>query len=166
VPPPRVERLSDRHDRTVFASGVDPLDRYLRTQASQDVRRRVAACFVLVDGDDPATIGYYSLAAASVALVDLPEKLTKRLPRYPTVPAILMRRLAVDERHRGRRFGEFLLLDAFSRALRSDIASYAFIVDAKDDTAARFYSRYRFLSLTRGGRRLFLPMAEVAKLFA
>jgi GNAT superfamily N-acetyltransferase len=135
-------------------------------QAGQDVRRRVAACFVLVDGDDPATIGYYSLAAASVALVDLPEKLTKRLPRYPTVPAILMRRLAVDERHRGRRFGEFLLLDAFSRALRSDFASYAFIVDAKDDTAARFYSRYRFLSLTRGGRRLFLPMAEVAKLFA
>jgi GNAT superfamily N-acetyltransferase len=166
VPPPKVERLSDRHDRTVFASGVDPLDRYLRTQASQDVRRRVAACFVLVDGDDPATIGYYSLAAASVALVDLPEKLTKRLPRYPTVPAILMRRLAVDERHRGRRFGEFLLLDAFSRALRSDFASYAFIVDAKDDTAARFYSRYRFLALTRGGRRLFLPMAEVAKLFA
>jgi GNAT superfamily N-acetyltransferase len=166
VPPPRIERLSDRHDRTTFASGVEPLDRYLRMQAGQDVRRRVAACFVLVAGDDPATIGYYTLAAASVALVDLPEKLAKRLPRYPTVPATLMGRLAVDARYRGRRFGELLLLDAFSRALRSDVASYAFIVDAKDDTAARFYSRYRFLALTRGGRRLFLPMAEVAKLFA
>jgi GNAT superfamily N-acetyltransferase len=166
VPPPKVERLSDRHDRTVFASGVDPLDRYLRTQASQDVRRRVAACFLLVAGDDPAKKGYYTLAAARVALIDLSEKLAKRLPCYPTVPAILMGRLTVDVRYRTRRFGEFLLFDAFSRALRSDIASYAFIVDAKDDSAARFYSRYRFLSPTRGGRRLFLPMTEVAKLFA
>lgn len=39
----RIEPLSDRHDRAAFTSGVDPLDRYLRTQAGQDVRRRAAA---------------------------------------------------------------------------------------------------------------------------
>lgn len=54
----------------------------------------------------------------------------------------------------------------FRRALESEIASYAFIVDAKDETAARFYGRYRFLPLVQGGRRLFLPMAEIANLFA
>lgn len=166
MPPFRIEPLSDRHDRTPFTSGVEPLDRYLKRQASQDVRRRVAACFVLVAGEDPALIGYYTLAASSIALIDLSEKLAKRLPRYPNVPATLMGRLAVDERCRGRRLGELLLLDAFRRALESEIASCAFIVDAKDETAARFYGRYRFLPLVQGGRRLFLPMAEIANLFA
>lgn len=162
----RIEPLSDRHDRAAFTSGVDPLDQYLRTQAGQDVRRRVAACFVLVAGEDTGAIGFYTLAAASVALIDLPEKLAKRLPRYPALPAVLMGRMAVDQRHRRQRLGELLLFDAFRRALQSEIASFAFIVDAKDEAAGGFYNRYRFLPLGDGGRRLFLPMAEIAKLFA
>jgi ribosomal protein S18 acetylase RimI-like enzyme len=162
----RIESLSDRHDRTAFDSGVEPLDRYLLSQAGQDARRRVASCFVLVEGDGPAVCGYYTLAATSIALVHLPAASAKRLPRYPAVPATLMGRLTVDRRYRGRRFGELLLLDAFSRALRSDIASYSVVVDAKDEAAVAFYTRYGFLPLVEGGRRLFLPMAEIAKLFA
>ena len=76
-----------------------------------------------------------------------------------------MGRLAVASAHRGQRLGERLLLDAFSRALRSEIASFAFVVDAKGETAAAYYVRYGFLPLTRQGRRLFVPMAEIAKLF-
>jgi predicted GNAT family N-acyltransferase len=83
------------------------------------------------------------------------------------MPATLLGRLAVDRRHRGRGLGERLLLDAFGRALRSEIATYAFVVDAKDETAAGFYAAYGFIPLTGGGRRrLFLPMAEIARLFA
>jgi GNAT superfamily N-acetyltransferase len=145
---------------------VEPLDRYLRQQAGQDVKRRVASCFVLVSGNDPAPVGYYTVAATSLALSELPETLTRRLPRYPVVPATLMGRLAVDARYRRHGHGELLLFDAFSRALRSDIASYAFVVDAKDDKAAEFYRRYAFLPLVTGSRRLFVPMAEIAKLFA
>jgi hypothetical protein len=166
IPALRIEPLSNRHDRERFDSGVAPLDRYLRQQAGQDARRRVASCFVLVAGDDPAPIGFYTLAAASLALAELPEALSNRLQRYPFVPATLMGRLAVDRRHRGGGNGEFMLLDAFSRALRNEIASYAFVVDAKDDSAAAFYLRYHFLPLVEGGPRLFVPMAEIARLFA
>jgi GNAT superfamily N-acetyltransferase len=127
---------------------------------------RVASCFVQVAGDDPVPIGYYTLAATGLALADLPEVLAKRLPRYPVVPATLMGRLAVDARRQGRGHGELLLFDAFSRALRNEIASYALVVDAKDDKAERFYRRYRFIPLATVGRRLFVPMAEIAKLFA
>jgi GNAT superfamily N-acetyltransferase len=162
----RIEPLSDRHDRTVFSSGVEALDRYLRQQAGQDARRRVASCFVLVGANDPTAIGYYTVAATSLGLSELPETLAKRLPRYPVVPATLMGRLAIDARHQGHQHGERLLFDAFSRALRSDIASYAFVVDAKDDRAVEFYRRYAFLPLVTGSRRLFVPMAEIAKLFA
>jgi GNAT superfamily N-acetyltransferase len=162
----RVEPLGERHDRSGFASGVEPLDRYLRHQAGQDTRRRVATCFVLVEAEGIVPMGYYTLTATGVALSGLPETLAKRLPRYPVVPATLMGRLVVDRRHRGRGLGELLLLDAFSRVLRSEIASYAFVVDAKDAAAAAFYQHYRFLPLAEGGRRLFVPMAEIAKLFA
>jgi predicted GNAT family N-acyltransferase len=165
-PPYRIEPLSARHDRAAFSSGVEPLDRYLKAQAGQDSRRKVASCFILTRADEPSQVlGYYTLSALSIALTDLPFSIVKRLPRYPTVPATLMGRLATDFRHRGKRLGELLLFDACSRVLRSEIATFALVVDAKDAAAERFYTRYRFLKLSAGSRRMFLPITEIAALF-
>jgi predicted GNAT family N-acyltransferase len=161
----RIEPLSTSHDRDGFECGVDVLDRYFKTQATQDVRRHVASCFVGIDGDG-IVCGYYTLSAAAIALTDLSPDLSRKLPRYPILPATLMGRLAVDRRYRGQRLGELLLFDAFSRTLRSEIASYAFLVDAKDDKVQAFYERYRFRKLTSTGRRLFLPLAEIVNLFS
>jgi GNAT superfamily N-acetyltransferase len=166
APALRIEPLSERHERESFASGVAPLDRYLRQQAAQDTRRRVASCFVLVGNDEHVPIGYYTLAATGIALAGLPEALAKRLPRYPMAPATLMGRLAVDARHQRQGHGEFMLLDALSRTLRNEIASYAFVVDANDDNAVRFYQCFGFRSLTAGTRRLFMPVTEIARLFS
>ena len=160
----RVELLGDQHDRAAFSCGVEALDRYLHVQAGQDSRRRIASCFVLV-APDGSLAGYYTLSATGVALTDLPSELTRKLPRYPLVPAVLMGRLAVDRRWRGKRFGEVLLFDAFRRTLRSDIAAYAFVVDAKDDAAQTFYERYGLKGLPSAGRRLYIPLAEIARLF-
>lgn len=166
APALRIEPLSERHERESFASGVAPLDRYLRQQAAQDTRRRVATCFVLVGNDEHVPIGYYTLTVTGMALAELPKALAKRLPRFPRVPAILMGRLAIDARHQRQGHGEFMLLDALSRALRNEIASYAFVVDANDDNAVRFYQCFGFRSLTAGTRRLFMPMTEIARLFS
>jgi len=161
----QITPLDDLHDRAAFECGVEPLDRYFKTQAGQDVRKRVASCFVLTDGS-PAPIAFYTLTATSIALHDLPASLGKKLPRYPSVPATLMGRLAVDHRYRGKRLGELMIMDAFSRTLRSEIATYAFVVDAKDERAESFYKAYDFLQLGEVQSRLFMPMAEIAKLFA
>lgn len=166
APALRIEPLSERHERESFASGVAPLDTYLRQRAGPEARRRVATCFVLVGNDEHVPIGYYTLAATDILLAELPEPLAKRLPSYPMVPATLMGRLAVDARHQRQGHGEFMLLDAFSRALRNEIASYAFVADVKDDKAARFYQGFGFRSLAAGARRLFMPMTEIARLFS
>lgn len=159
----RIDLLGERHDRSAFASGVEALDRYFQIQAGQDARRRVATCFVLtVDG---VVAGYYTLSATSILLSELPPVTSKKLPRYPVVPATLMGRLAVDRRYRGQGYGEALLLDAFARTLRSDIASFAFVAEAKDDAAVAFYERYGFLGLPSAGRRMFKPLSEIAALF-
>jgi len=160
----RVEALNSRHDRSKFDSGVEPLDRYFRTQAGQDARKLMAAPFVLVLPDDRIA-GYYTLSSTSVQLGELPEQIARKLPRYPLAPATLLGRLAVDQRQLRKGYGRFLLADALWRAARSEIASFAVVVDAKDDNARRFYERESFLSLPDQPMKLFRPMADIRRLF-
>lgn len=72
----------------------------------------------------------------------------------------------VEPLDRGKRLGELLLFDACSRVLRSEIATFALVVDAKDAAAEQFYTRYRFLKLSTESHRMFLPITEIAALFA
>lgn len=152
--------LNGAHERTTFDSGSAPLDRYLREQVTQDVRRRVAACFV-ASTDGKRIAGYYTLASASLLLAELPASTGKKLPRYPTVPAVRMGRLAVDQGFKGQGLGSALLADALGRAARSKVAAYALMVDAKDDAAANFYRHHGFIALPDSPRILFLPLATV-----
>ena len=160
----KVEPLAGEHDRIAFSSGVPPLDRYLREQAGQDARRRIAAPFVAVDEENRIR-GFYTLSATSILLTDLPPELAKRLPRYPRLPATLLGRLATDLTARGIGLGRFLLVDAMHRAWRSEIASFAFVVDAKDEGAARFYKRESFIPLQTDLQRLVRRMSDIARLF-
>ena len=152
--------LNVAHDRAAFDSGSEPLNRYLREQVTQDVRRRVAACFVAL-ADGVRIAGYYTLASASLLLTDLPASTGKKLPRYPTVPAVRMGRLAVDRAFKGLGLGGALLADALDRAVRSEIAAYALMVDAKDEAAAAFYRHHGFIALPDSPLTLFLPLATV-----
>lgn len=153
-------QLDAAYDRVTFNSGSEPLDRYLREQVTQDVRRRVAACFVALAGDQRIA-GYYTLASASLLLADLPASIGRKLPRYPTVPTVRMGRLAVDQAFKGQGLGGALLADALNRAARSEIAAYALMVDAKDEASAGFYRHHGFMVLPDSPRTLFLPLATV-----
>lgn len=124
----------------------------------------MAAPFVLLLADGTIA-GYYTLSSTSVQLAELPVQTVRKLPRYPLVPATLLGRLAVDRRQQGKGYGRFLLADALYRAARSEVASFAVIVDAKDDSARRFYERESFLALPDQPMKLFRPMADIRRLF-
>lgn len=164
----RVEALSKRHNREDFSCGVAPLDRYLKEQAGQDARKWVAAPFVLCESNGNAVLGYYTLSALSIDVGVWPDDAVRKLPRYPVVPATLLGRIAIDVRLRGQGMGEHLLMDALRRALDAsrEVASFAVVVDAKDDSVLPFYSRYEFTSFVDQPRRLFLPMGTIERLFA
>ena len=149
--------LKAEHDRSLFRSGSEQLDHYLREQVTQDIRRRIAACFVALE-DKRRIIGYYTLASAGVPLTSLPLESRKKLPRYPAVPAVRMGRLAVDQAFQGIGLGGALLADGIDRTMRAEIAAYALIVDAKNDDAAAFYRHYGFISLPDTPLMLFLPL--------
>jgi predicted GNAT family N-acyltransferase len=120
----------------------------------------VTACFVALSKDGRIA-GYYTIAPASVLLEDLPAKLIKKLPRYPSVPAVRMGRLAVDQAFKGQGLGGALLADALTRVIRSEIAAYALVVDARDNAAADFYRHHGFLETANQPLTLFLPLATV-----
>lgn len=162
----RIEALAEHHDRMSFSCGVEPLDRYLQRQAGQDLRKKVAAVFVLTP-DSKTIAGFYTLSAHMVNLPDLPPETARQLPRYPTVPATLLGRLAVSEQFRGLHLGERLLTSALETALAGSrqVASAAVVVDAKDELARRFYLHYDFLLLPSHPNRLFCPMKTIEKLF-
>ena len=152
--------LDQTHDRSRFNCGSEALDRYFREQVTQDVRRRVAACFVALD-EDQQIAGYYTLASASIMLVDLQASSGKKLPRYPTVTAVRMGRLAVDQGFMSRGLGGALLADALNRASHPEIAAYALMVDAKDAVAADFYRHHGFIVQPNSPLTLFVPLATV-----
>lgn len=151
------------HDRSAFSCGTATLDRYLRERASQDVRRLVASCFVIVETATDTVAGYYTLAATSVPANDLPAEVLKRLPRYPVLPAALVGRLAVDQRFRRRGIGSALLADAMLRALKADTKAFALIVEAKDENAAAFYRLEGFCPFANRPMSLFLPLATAQR---
>jgi ribosomal protein S18 acetylase RimI-like enzyme len=161
--PFRVEALSAQHDRAAFHCGEEALDRYFLTHATQDIRRRVANCFVVVETCSGVVAAYYTLSASSIPLVDIPPEEAKRLPRYPTIPAVRIGRLAVDQRFQRRGLGELTIVNALRRTVEGAAAAFALVVDAKNDSAVAFYTRYEFRPIAGNARTLFLPLATAEK---
>jgi ribosomal protein S18 acetylase RimI-like enzyme len=160
--PFRLEPLGTR-DRSGFECGVAALDQYFRTQVTQDARRRVTNCFVTIEAATDRIAAFYTIASASVATGDLPDDVTKRLPRYLTLPAVRIGRLAVDHRFQGSGLGTAMLADAAYRILHAAPAVFTLLVDAKDDQAVAFYEHHGFRRFTSQPRTLFLPMATAEK---
>ena len=166
--PEHISPLTKAHERKSFDCGHEDLNRYLREQARQDAEKRVAAPFVLTQPGDPKVLGFYTLSSSIIPVDELSQDLMKRLPRYGQLPVTLLGRLAVDRSAGGQGVGEFLLVDALRRSLEAaqQIAAMAVIVDAKNERAESFYRHFDFQPFQQTPLRLFLPIAQIAKLFA
>jgi GNAT superfamily N-acetyltransferase len=158
------ERVLDPtvHDRQGFDCGVPALNEYLQRYAEQHRRKGISAAYVLVDSAAVSIVlGYYTLSAAEVDVAQLADADRRRLPRYP-VPCFRMRRLACRIDQRGRGLGKLLVGCAVDRCLeaREQVAAYALIVDAKDQTARRFYEHFGFRRLIDRELTLYLSLGR------
>ena len=165
--PIKIEPLSEHHERSAFSCGEPELDDYFRQRAGQDERRNVARVFVATE-DDLGIVGFYTLSTCAIHPGPLPKEIARKLPRYDTIPAALIGRLARDLRARGRGVGELLLADAIKRVLGVDrsVAVWAILVDAKNEGASDFYKRFGFVPFPSRPGRLFLPTATARKAVA
>jgi len=158
--------LSKQHNKLDFTCGHETLDSYLQQRAGQDMKRKLAACFVLAN-EAQQIIAYYTLSAASVTAKVLPLAFKAKLPPgYTHIPATLLGRLAVDTAHQGKGYGAMLLLDAMKRSLYhavNNIGSFALIVDPIDAAAEKFYAHYGFILLPDNGK-MFIAMNTISQL--
>ncbi|BAI99012.1 hypothetical protein Sj15T_10090 [Sphingobium sp. TA15] len=161
-----IEPLVKSHRRSDFTCGNERIDRYFRETVTQDVRRNYAKCFVARAVDTSKVAGFYTLSSSNVPLTEVPEALAARLPRYPTVPAVMIGWLGRHIDYRGLGLGEALLFDAIETVATAPIGAHAIFADAIDEQAAIFYTAYGFTPLTKRPLTLYLPIATALPLLS
>jgi len=161
------EVLDAKHDKKNFSCGKDLLDNYFWKQARQDVKRKLSACFVLVDNETNRISGYYTLSSNSISHELIPETFKKKLPKtYLNIPTILLGRLAIDKRYQGKGIGKILLIDSLKRCFDTSdsLGVFAVIVDPLDKEAESFYDKYGFIKLP-DSNKMFITMKTIKELF-
>lgn len=160
-----ISLLDKAHNRKSFECEEKSLTEYIQKQVSQDVKKRLAICFVAADSDNNV-IGYYTLTSESLGRESIPEKYLKKVPKNYNAPVILLGRLARDLKEKGTGLGEHLLLDALFRAFtlsEESIGAMAVVVDPINEFAIRFYEKYGFERLP-DSEKMFLPMNTIKQI--
>ncbi len=141
----RPEPLGKQHVLDEFECGEPALDEWLKRHARTAQASDSARVFVATD-DGETVVGYYALAAAQVAPQAATARALKGQPRARPVPAILLARLAVDQRHQRAGLGRSLLQDALLRCVDAAeaIGARVLLVHAKHDTAKAWYMQFGF----------------------
>ena len=156
--------LEKKHNRKNFTCGIEELDIYLKQYANQDIKRRLAVCYVLADKKNDV-IAYYTLSSNRIDISDIPDNSAKSLS-YSEVPVIIIGRLAIHQDYQGNKLAQAVLIDAFKRILEIStlVGNHAVIVDPTNEPAERFYAKLGFLHL-KTSKRMFLPLKTIVDLF-
>ncbi len=156
--------LEKKHNRKGFSCGVVELDNYIKQYVSQDVKRKLAVCYIL-DDEDANVVAYYTLSSSRVDLNDIPDDLKGSLT-YTEIPVVIIGRLAVHVDYQGNKLGPILLIDALKRIIEisARVGNYAVIVDPINESAEKFYAKFGFIEL-KDSKRMFLPLKTIATLF-
>jgi GNAT superfamily N-acetyltransferase len=144
-----------------FNCGVDSLDIWLKERAFT-AEGRSARTYVSCDSMG-LVAGYYCLSAYMVSVESLPKRLGRNMPRKS--PVMLLGRLAVDRKFKGRGLGKLLMRDAILRALSGSviIGARALMIEALDERAKAFYASLGFVSFPPDSLNLFLPFETISK---
>ena len=161
----RLEPLAERHDLEAFSCGKAPLDDWLKRHA-RNASGQGTRTYVLVDAETRSVIGYCAIAPHLVERDALPGEIGRGAPRQ--IPAILLAKLALDQRLQGQGLGGELLIRALALIVESSrkAGGKVVVVDAVDDEAAAFYERHDFKRLPGNPHRLVMKLSTAAKALA
>jgi len=162
-----IELLDKFHNREQFDCGSEALNKFLRQTARQHIQKGISRTFVLIDSDRPQEIiGFFTLTLCEIRIEKLPPQLAKKYPSR--VPGVKLARLAVAKNWQRQGIGEILMVEAMQRALlvAQNAGGIGLFVDAKDEAASAYYSRYGFVSLEDSPQEMFLPLSTIESILA
>lgn len=155
------------HDRSAFSCGSAPIDNFLKSSLSDQVKEGMVTAWMATADPSPAVLGFYTLNAMAIR-ADLGPKKWERV-RVPDIPVIYIRAVAVHQQMQGKGVGTALLIDAMRRCadISKQMGAAAIVLDVLDgDNAERRWKFYAELGFKPLGdpdipRRVFIPMADV-----
>jgi GNAT superfamily N-acetyltransferase len=157
--PSAPEPIAEHHELEGFDSGEPELDTWLRKRALANERERASRTFVVsLDG---VVVGYYCLAAGSVSHADAPGSVRRNMPQ--PIPVIVLGRLAVDRKWKGKGLGAGLLKDAVLRSIRisQELGARALLVHAISESAREFYLKFGFTESPVHRMTLMLNLSKI-----
>lgn len=162
----RIEPLDrKKHDRAAFSCGVDRIDNFLRHTAGRHQDEDLTRVYVCCLDNFNTIVGYYAINAHSIDASVLPAEMSKKLPRYPSIPSIYLSIVGIQAEYQRQGIGTFLMADAISRCSKAAdvIGAYFIVLDSLNENSARMYRRLGFIDLPGHEPRMILNMAQVRK---
>ena len=155
------------HDRSVFSCGFGPIDNFLKSSLSDQIKNGMVAAWIATAGDNHAVLGFYILGPMAVRADLGPEKWQRA--GVSDIPVIYIRAVAVREDMQGEGLGTTLVVDAMRRCLRiaDEMGAAAIVLDVlKDEHFERRWNFYEELGFQPLGdpenpQRMFIAMANV-----
>lgn len=136
------EPLNPSHQTNEFDSGNSALNDWLKQRSKKNEDQRGSRTYVVCV--DNTVVAYYCLASGGIAHTVATGKVRRNMP--DPIPAVVIGRLAVDQRWQGKGIGSGLLRDAVLRTLKASeiVGIRAIFVHAISEEAKQFYEKHGF----------------------
>lgn len=155
------------HDRSAFSCGHGPIDNFLKSSLSDQVKAGMAVAYMATKEADTAVLGFYTLGAMVVRSGLVPTKWKRA--RVPEIPVIYIRAVAVDKKLQGNGVGTALMIDALKKCagISEQVGAAAVVLDVLDDE--NFEKRWKFygglgfhhLNDPDNPKRVFISMPDI-----
>lgn len=158
----RPEPLGSQHRLEGFDCGKPALNEWLQRHARQAQNSGSTKTFVVAD--EGRVAGYFSLTVGQIDTLEAPERIRKGMGQYP-LPVVILARLAVSVQDQGRGIGFGLLQDAIRRTMliAEQAGIRAMLTHPFDEDAARFYTRFGFISSPLRAQQLLLLLKDARR---
>lgn len=155
--------LDESHETADFQCGEPSLDDWLRRYALSNQLLHSSRTFVALTPGSTQVWGYYSLTVASIQRAEVTKSARSGMPPAYDIPAVLLARLARDEKRRYDGLGQLMLADAVLRTLRmaEDAGIRLLAVHAINDNARRWYLEHDFQQSPVHDRLLMLSVPDL-----
>ena len=151
--------LSADHDTSAFTCRHPSLCIWLKKRALANAVSGASRTYVVCTAER-SVLGYYALAAGSIAAAAAPGRLRRNMP--DPRPLIVLGRLAVRSDCCGQGIGGGLLKDAVLRSIQAAelIGIRALLCHAIDDEAKAFYLKHGFVESPRDPLAVLLGLRQ------
>jgi GNAT superfamily N-acetyltransferase len=150
--------LTASHSLATFDCGDPSLNTWLSDRALAKQANGGSRTWVVLN--EGHVIAFYSSAAAAIFRADATPRARRNQPE--PIPAILLGRLAVDQKHQGRGVGRGLVKHCILKALEvsQSVGVRLLVVHAKDDLARNYYLHFEFESSPIDEKTLMLVLHD------